>query len=80
MFFQWQIFKIEDFDLDNILLGEKSYEKILIHDASNKNLIDAKPLSIMFNKVDELLRDYGGTKYLVLFDPKKYDTNYDRIR
>ena len=61
-------------------MGEKSYEKILIHDASNKNLIDAKPLSIMFNKVDGLLRDYDGTKYLVLFDPKKYDSNYDRIR
>ena len=61
-------------------MGEKSYEKILIHDALNKNLIDAKPLSIMFNKVDGLLRDYGETKHLVLFDPKKYDSNYDRIR
>ena len=33
----------------------------------------------MFEKVDGLIRDYDGTKYLILFGPEKYDPNYDRI-
>ena len=28
--FQWQI-KFEDFDLDNILVGEKSYQNTLVY-------------------------------------------------
>ena len=31
------IIKIEDFDLDNILIDEKSYENILIYSISNKS-------------------------------------------
>ena len=34
----------------------------------------------MFNKVDGFIRDYDGTKYLVLFSPEKYDAIFDRIR
>ena len=34
----------EDFDLDNILIDEKSYENILVHNNSYKILIGAKPL------------------------------------
>ena len=72
--------KIEDFDFGNILLDEKSYETIMIYDVLYKTLIGAKPLRIMFNKVDGFIRDYDGTKYLVLFGPEKYNTIYDRIR
>ena len=52
--------KIEDFAFDKILLDEKSYESISICGISYKTLIDAKPLCIMFNKVDGFIRDYGG--------------------
>ena len=44
-----------------------------------RSLISAKPLHIRFNKVDEFIRDYGGTKYLLLFVPKKYAI-LDRIK
>ena len=39
--------KIDDFDLDNILLDEKSYENILDYNISYKNLI-IKPLFIIY--------------------------------
>lgn len=56
------IIKIEGFDLNNILLREKSYEKILMYDALYKTLIGVKPLRIIFNKVTGFIRDYGATK------------------
>ena len=34
--------KFEDFDFDNILIAEKSYENIFVHDISYKTLIGAK--------------------------------------
>ena len=42
--------KIKDFDLDNILIDEKSSENILVYNISYKSLIDSKPLRIRFNK------------------------------
>ena len=66
------IIKIENFDFENILLVEKSYETILLYVVSYKNLIDAKPLRIIFSKVD-----YVGTKYLVLLGPEKDDAIFD---
>ena len=44
--------KIEDFDLDNVLVDEKSYENILVYNISYKNLIVAKSLHIRFDKID----------------------------
>ena len=44
--------KLEDFDIDNILIDEKSHKNILIYDISYKTLIDPKPLSMRFNKID----------------------------
>ena len=58
------IIGIEDFDFDNILLYEQSYENILIYDISYNTLIDRKPFRILFDKVEGLVRDYDGTKYL----------------
>ena len=75
-----EIIKIEGFDFDNILLDERSYKIILIYGILCKNLIGAKPLRIMFNKVDEFIRVYDGTRYLVLFGPEKYDAIYNRIK
>ena len=34
----------------------------------------------MFDTVDGFIRDYDGTRYLVLFGLEKYDAIYDRIR
>ena len=66
------IIKIEGFVFDNILLNEKSYESILVFNISYKTFIGAKPLRIRFNKVDEFIRVYNGTRYLVLFGSEKY--------
>ena len=61
------IIALEDFDLNNILINEKSYENILIYDISYKTLIDKKHLRIRLYKIDGLIRIYDGTKYLTLF-------------
>ena len=58
---------------------QKSYENILIYEVSFKNFIGAKPLQIIFDKVNGFVRDYDGIKYLVLFGLEKYDAIYDRI-
>ena len=72
--------EIENFDLDNIFINEKSYENILVYNISYKNLIAAKPLCITFVKIDGYIRVYNGTRYLVLFGNEKYDFIYNRIR
>ena len=74
------IIKIEDFNLYNILINEKSYEYILVYNISYKTLIDAKPLHIRFYKKDGLIRVYDGTSYLVLFESEKHYFIYNGIR
>ena len=74
------IIKFEDFDLDDILIDETSYEDILVYNISYKTLIGAKPLCIRFNKIDGFVRVYDGTRYLVLFGVEKYDFIYNKIR
>ena len=44
--------KTENVDFGNILIDEKSYEKILVHDISCKTLIGAKPMRIRFDKIN----------------------------
>ena len=73
------IIKLNDFDLDNILIDEKSHNNILIYDILWKTLIDPKPLRIRFSKIYGLIKIYDGTKYLTLFGSEKYDIVYDRI-
>ena len=65
--------KIEGFDFGNVLLDEKSYETILIYNVLYKTLIGSKPMRIIYNMVDSVIRDYGGTKYLVLFGSERHD-------
>ena len=67
------IIKKEDFDLDNILMDEKSHENILIYDISYKTLIDPKLLQSRFDKINEFNKIYDGTRYLTLFHSEKYD-------
>ena len=52
------IIKIKDFDLDNILIDEKSYENILVLNISYKILIDSRPLHIRFNEIDGFIKVY----------------------
>ena len=61
------IIKSEDFDIDNILIDEKSHEKILIYKISYQALIGSKILRIRFDKIDGFIRIYDGTRYLTLF-------------
>ena len=73
------IIKLEDFDLDNILIDDKSHGNILIYDISYKTF-GSKPLRIRFDKIDGIIIIYDGTRYLTLFGTKKYDAIYDKIR
>ena len=34
----------------------------------------------MFNKIHGFIRDYDGTKYLLLYGPENYDAIFDRVR
>ena len=74
------IIKLEDFDLDNILIDKKSHENILIYGISYKTLINPKPLCIRFNKIEGFIKIYDETRYLTLFGSEKYDAIYNRIR
>ena len=75
------IIKLKDFDLDNILIDEKSNTNILIYDTSYQSLIGSKSLQIRFDKIDEIIRIYDIlpvilTRYLTLFGSEKYDAIY----
>ena len=64
------MFKLDDFDLDNILLHEESHKNNLIYDISCKNLIDLKPFQIRFNKIDGFMRLYDRRRHLTWFGSK----------
>ena len=55
------IIKIENCNLDNILIDRKSYENILVYNISYKTLSDAKSLHIRFDKINGFIRVYDGT-------------------
>ena len=62
---------MEDFDVDNILLDEKSYENILVYNITYKNLISGNIFRISFDKTDRFTRVSEGARYLVLFGAEK---------
>ena len=43
-------------------------------------MIGPKPLCIIFDRIDGLIRISDGTRYLTLIGSEKYDTIYYRIR
>ena len=49
------IIKLEYFNLDNILIDEKSYENILIFDIWDKNSVGSKRFRIKFDKIDGII-------------------------
>ena len=73
------IIKIEDCNLDNILIDGKSHENILVYNTSYKTLIDVNPLCIRFEKIDGFNRVYDGTRYLVFFVSENYNSIYNII-
>ena len=52
--------KFEDFNLDNILINEKSSKNILFYNISYKNLIGDNLLRIWFDEIDGFIRVYDG--------------------
>ena len=75
------IIDVNDIDLHNILINEKSYEIFLIHVVAYKTPYGSKPLRIIFDNVDEYIRKYDSTKYVALFySDEKYEKVFDRIR
>ena len=44
------IIKLEDFDIDNILMDKKLHKNILIYDISFETLIDPQALCVRFDK------------------------------
>ena len=61
-----EIIKLEDFNLDNILIEKKSHENTLIYNIWFKTLTDPKALRIRFDKIDEFIETYNGTKYYMV--------------
>ena len=54
--------KLEDFDLDNLFIDEKSYENIFIYSISYKTLTDSKYLCFRFGKTAGFIRLCDGTR------------------
>ena len=74
------IININNLNLNNILLNEKSYQNILIYNIWHKTPYGAKPLGIIYDKVDGFIRKCDGIKYLALPHSEIYVRIFDRIR
>ena len=74
------VIKIEDFDINDILIDEKRYKNVLVYNILYTSLIDSKPLYIRFNKIDGFISVYDGTRYLLLFGSEIYYYIYNRVR
>ena len=70
------IIKLDDFDLDNILIDEKSQENNLVPSIWYRTLIGSKSLHIMFDKIDGFIKVSDGNRYLALFGAQKYHSIY----
>ena len=49
------IIKVKDFDIDNILIDEKSNKNIFFCNISYKTLIGAKPVRSSLDKIDKFI-------------------------
>ena len=74
--------RYRDTHSSNVLLDEKlykeNYENILVHNISYKTSTGAKPLRIMFDKIDGFIKIRDGIRCLVLFDFGWCDKIYHR--
>ena len=60
--------KVDDININNILLEEKSCKNFLVYKILCKKFMDGKPLPIRFDKVQIIIKIYGGIRYLELFN------------
>ena len=74
-----EIIKFEYFYFENILIDKKTNENVLVYNISYKTFIGTQPFRISLDKIDEFIRVYDGTRYLVLFGAEKYDIIYNTI-
>ena len=74
------VIKVEDFDINDILIDEKRYKNVLVYNILYTSLIDSKPLYIRFNKIDGFISVYDGTRYLLLFGSEIHYYIYNRVR
>ena len=61
------IININDPDLENILLDEKSYKNMSIYHVTYAIPKSVKLSRVVFNEVNGYIKDYAGTKHLALF-------------
>ena len=74
------IIKFEDFDLDNILIDEKSYEHILVYNISYKTLFGTELCVLDLIKYMDLLEFMMELDIQYNLELKKYDSIYNRIK
>ena len=65
------IININDLDLENILIDEKSYKNVLIYDVAYKTSYGAKPLHTDFEKVNGYIIKYNKIRYLTSYHSNK---------
>ena len=65
------IVNINDLNLNNILLDEKSCKNILLYGFTCKSIYRGKPLLLIFNKIEGYIRKNDSTKYLALHHTNK---------
>ena len=64
--------KFKGFDFDNVLVDEKPHKTyVLIYNISHKTWFILNSLRIRFNQINELVRIYDWTRYLILFGSEK---------
>ena len=64
---------IINYNIENIFLDERSYEKALIYDSVYKTSYGAKPISIIFDKVPgKYEKIFDKIRYLVLLKNKYF--------
>ena len=69
--------KVEDINVDNILLDEKSYENVSVYNVLYEKFMDVISLRISFNKVNGMIKIYDGVRYLEVSN--LYNEVHDRI-
>ena len=52
----------------------------IIYDISYKTFMGANSSRIKYDKIDGFIKTYDGSRYLILFGPKRYDAIYDGIK
>ena len=74
-----EIIKSEDFDLDNVLVNEKSYKNIFVYNILYKALISDKLLCIKFDKIDGFMMEVDIYYYLEVKNMISFTAGLDSL-